>query len=152
MNQAEPSNANTSVMLRLSVYGSLKRGFWKYHRFCWGVLTLEEGVVLGRLFETSSGIPVLEVPDGDILAVWTTNSSADVATQAHVTARMSNPKPTRRAPGKGQGRALGPRARGASCLRRPETSFAAIDRLEGFHPYLRATHRQAAVPAPTAVS
>jgi hypothetical protein len=86
MNPTEPSNANTNGMLRLFVYGTLKRGFWNHDRFCRGVLTVEDAVVGGRLFETSSGIPVLEVPEEDILAVGTTNPLADVATQAHVTA------------------------------------------------------------------
>jgi hypothetical protein len=73
----------------------LKRGFWNHDRFCRGVLAVEDALVRGRLFETSSGIPVLEVPEEDILAVGTTNPLADVATQAHVTARMSPiPRPT----------------------------------------------------------
>lgn len=63
MNPAEPSNANTSGMLRLFVYGILKRGFWNHDRFCRGVLTVEDVVVRGRLFETPSGIPVLQVPE-----------------------------------------------------------------------------------------
>jgi hypothetical protein len=33
---------------------------------------VEDNVVCGRLFETPSGIPVLEVPEEDILAVGTT--------------------------------------------------------------------------------
>lgn len=56
-------------MLRLFVYGTLKRGFWNHDRFCRGILTVEDAVVCGRLFEASSGIPVLEVPEEDILAV-----------------------------------------------------------------------------------
>ena len=52
-------------MLRLFVYGTLKRGFWNHDRFCRGVLAVEDAVVRGRLFETSSGIPVLEVPEED---------------------------------------------------------------------------------------
>jgi len=121
MNPTEPSNANTSGMLRLFVYGTLKCGFWNHDRFCRGVLTVEEAVVRGRLFETSSGIPVLQVPEEDILAVGTTNPLADVATQAHVTARVSNPEapPQRPVPKERHRRALGPRVRGASDLRRP---------------------------------
>ena len=92
MNPTEPSNANTNGMLRLFVYGTLKRGFWNHDRFCRGVLTVEDAVVRGRLFETSSGIPILQVPEEDILAVGTTDPLADVATQAHVAARMSNPE------------------------------------------------------------
>ncbi len=39
-------------------------------------------MVRGRLFETSSGIPVLEVPEEDVIAIGTTDPLADVATQA----------------------------------------------------------------------
>jgi len=80
-------------MLRFFVYGTLKRSFWNHDCFCRGVLMVEDAVVFGRLFETSSGIPVLQVPEEDILAVGTTNPLADVATQAHLTVRMSNPEP-----------------------------------------------------------
>lgn len=91
-------------LLRLFVYGTLKRGFWNDDRFCRGVLTVEDALVRGRLFETPSGIPVLQVPEEDILAVGTTNPLADVATQAHATARMSYPEPTPdRLPKKGTG-------------------------------------------------
>ncbi len=135
MNPTEPSNANTNGMLRLFVYGTLKRGFWNHDRFCRGVLTVEDAVVRGRLFETSSGIPVLEVPEEDILAVGTTNPLADVATQAHVTARMSNPEPTPdRLPNKGTGAPWGPVYGELLAFDDPETRLPAIDRLEGFHP------------------
>jgi len=135
MNPKEPSNANTNGMLRLFVYGTLKRGFWNHDRFCRGVLTVEEAVVRGRLFETSSGIPVLQVPEEDILAVGTTDPLADVATQAHVTARMSSPEPTPdRPPKKGTGAPWGDVYGELLTFDDPETRLPAIDRLEGFHP------------------
>ncbi len=120
MNPTEPSNEKTNGMLRLFVYGTLKRGFWNHDRFCRGVLTVEDAVVWGRLFETPSGIPVLQIPEEDILAVGTTNPHADVATQAHVKTRMCNPEPNPdRLPEEGHRRALGPRVRGTTHLRRP---------------------------------
>jgi len=61
---------------------------------CRGVLAVEDALVRGRLFETSSAIPVLRVPEEDILAVGIINPLADVVTQARVVARMSNPEPT----------------------------------------------------------
>ena len=122
-------------LLRLFVYGTLKRGFWNHDRFCRGVLAVEDATVRGRLFETSSGIPVLEVPEEDILAVGTINPLADVATQAHVTARMSNPEPTTdRLPKKGTGAPWGPVYGEILTFDDPETRLPAIDRLEGFHP------------------
>jgi gamma-glutamylcyclotransferase (GGCT)/AIG2-like uncharacterized protein YtfP len=135
MNPTEPSNANTSGMLRLFVYGTLKRGFWNHDRFCRGVLTVEDAVVCGRLFETPSGIPVLQVPEEDILAVGTTDPRADVATQAHVTARMSSPEPTPdRLPKKGTGAPWCDVYGELLTFDDPETRLPAIDRLEGFRP------------------
>jgi len=122
-------------LLRLFVYGTLKRGFWNHDRFCQGVLAVEDALVRGRLFETSSGIPVLEVPEEDILAVGTTNPLADVATQARVVARMSNPEPTPdRLPKKGTGAPWGPVYGELLTFVDPETRLPAIDLLEGFHP------------------
>ena len=96
---------------------------------------MEDAPVHGRLFETSSGIPVLEVPEEDILADGTTDPLADVATQARVVARMSNPEPTPdRPPKKGPGAPWGPVYGEILTFDDPETRLPAIDRLEGFHP------------------
>ena len=147
MNPKEPSNANTSGMLRLFVYGTLKRGFWNHDRFCRGVVTVEDALVRGRLFETSSGIPVLQVPEEDILAVGTTDPLADVATQAHVTARMSSPEPTPdRPPKKGTGAPWAPVYGELLTFDDPETRLPAIDRLEGFRPGGPCLYRRVLVP------
>jgi gamma-glutamylcyclotransferase (GGCT)/AIG2-like uncharacterized protein YtfP len=126
-------------MLRLFVYGTLKRGFWNHDRFCRGVVTVEDALVCGRIFETSSGIPVLQVPEEDILAV--------VATQAHVTARMSNPEPTPdRLSKKGTGAPWGTVYGELLTFDDPETRLPAIDRLEGFHPGGPCLYRRVLVP------
>jgi gamma-glutamylcyclotransferase (GGCT)/AIG2-like uncharacterized protein YtfP len=148
MNPTEPSNANTSGMLRLFVYGTLKRGFWNHDRFCRGVLAVEDALVRGRLFETSSGIPVLQVPEEDILAVGTTDPLADVATQARVVARMSDPEPTPdRLPKKGTGAPWGPVYGELLTFDDPENRLPAIDRLEGFHPGGPCLYRRVLVSA-----
>jgi len=147
MNATEPLKPNTNGILRLFVYGTLKRGFWNHDRFCRGVLAIEDALVRGRLFETSSGIPVLEVPEEDILAVGTTNPLADVATQAQVTARMSNPEPTPdRLPKKGTGAPWGPVYGELLTFDDPENRLPAIDRLEGFHPGGPCLYRRVLVP------
>jgi gamma-glutamylcyclotransferase (GGCT)/AIG2-like uncharacterized protein YtfP len=147
MNPTEPSNANTTGMLRLFVYGTLKRGFWNHDRFCRGVLTVEDAVVRGRLFETSSGIPVLQVPEEDILAVGTTNPLADVATQSRVAARIPNPEPTPdRLSKNGTGAPWGPVYGDLLAFDDPETRLPAIDRLEGFHPGGPCLYRRVLVP------
>ena len=157
MNPTEPSNANTTGILRLFVYGTLKRGFWNHDRFCRGVLAVEDAVVRGRLFEKSSGIPVLQVPEEDILAVGTTNPHADVATclraethrqaQARVVARMSNPEPTPdRLPNKGTGAPWGDVYGELLTFDDPENRLPAIDRLEGFHPGGQSLYSRVLVP------
>ena len=147
MNPTEPLKPNTNGMLRLFVYGTLKRGFWNHDRFCRGVPTLEDALVRGRLFETSSGIPVLQVPDEGILAVGTTNPLADVATQAHVAARMSNPEQT---PDRHQendtGAPWGPVYGEILTFDDPVIRLPAIDRLEGFHPGGPCLYRRVLIP------
>lgn len=147
MNPTEPLKLNTSGMLRLFVYGTLKRGFWNHDRFCRGVLAVEDAVVRGCLFETFSGIPILQVPEEDILAVGTINPRADVATQAHVTARMSNPEPTPdRLQKKGTGAPWGPVYGEILTFDDPVIRLPAIDRLEGFHPGGPCLYRRVLVP------
>ena len=147
MNPTEPLKPNTNGMLRLFVYGTLKRGFWNHDRFCRGVVTVEDALVRGRLFETSSGIPVLQVPEEDILAVGTANPLADVATQARVKACMSNPEPTHdRLPNKGTGAPWGDVYGELLTFDDPENRLPAIDRLEGFHPGGPCLYRRVLVP------
>ena len=67
MNHNEPSNKNTTNLLWLFVYGTLKRGYWNHKDFCEGVLSVEEAVVRRCFYEFPSGIPILEVPEEDIL-------------------------------------------------------------------------------------
>jgi len=148
MNPTEPLKPNTNGMLRLFVYGTLKRGFWNHYRFCRGVVTVEDALVRGRLFETSSGIPILQVPEEDILAVGTTDPLADVATQVRVVARMSNPEPTPgRLPKKGTGAPWGPVYGEILTFDDPETRLPAIDRLEGFRPGGPCLYRRVLVSA-----
>jgi gamma-glutamylcyclotransferase (GGCT)/AIG2-like uncharacterized protein YtfP len=147
MNPTEPLKPNTNGMPRLFVYGTLKRGFWNHDRFCRGVPAVEDALVRGRLFEISSGIPVLQVPEEDILAVGTTDPLADVTTQAHVVARMSNLKPIPdRLPKKGTGAPWGPVYGELLSFDDPETRLPAIDRLEGFHPGGPCLYRRVLVP------
>jgi len=156
MNPTEPSKANTSGLLKLFVYGTLKRGFWNHDRFCRGVLAVEDAVVRGRLFETPSGIPVLLVPEEDILAVGTTNPRADVATclraethrqaQAHVTAHVSIPEPNLdQHQENAKGAPWGPVYGELLTFDDPETRLPTIDRLEGFHPGGPCLYRRALV-------
>ena len=150
MNPNEPPKENTTGLLRLFVYGTLKQGYWNHERFCRGVLSVEEAVVRGRLYELPSGIPVLEVPEADVLAHGTADPLADVATQARLAAefaaRAAHPEPGENgAPGGRWAPVYGE----LLTFDDPETRLPAIDRLEGFLPDGPSLYRRVLVPAST---
>lgn len=144
MNPDEPLKENTQGILKLFVYGTLKRGFWNHDRFCRGVLDVREAVVRGRLYEMYSGIPVLQVPDGDVLAHGTLDALADVATQARISEQpASYPEPAQQSATAGDwGRVYGE----LLTFNDPESRLPAIDRLEGFHPGGPSLYRRVLVP------
>ena len=142
--ERQPSKENTTGILRLFVYGTLKRGCWNHDRFCRGVLSVEEAVVRGRLYEMPSGIPVLQVPEEDILARGTADPLADVATQACFAGDLASilePVPESATAGD-----CGPVYGEHLTFDDPETRLPAIDRLEGFHPGGSCLYRRVLVP------
>jgi len=144
MNPNEPSKANTNAMLRIFVYGTLKRGVWNHDRFCQGVLDVQEAMVRGRLYEMPSGIPVLQVPEEDILALGTADPLADVATQPRLSDRMASfPEltPENATPGD-----WGPVYGELLTFDDPESRLPAIDCLEGFHPGGSSLYKRVLVP------
>ena len=127
----ESLKMDTSGMLKLFVYGTLKRGYWNHDAFCEGVLEIREAQVRGRLYE-GPGFPVLEVPDEDILAYGTVNHLADVATQAGLSDWVgSDPRPVPECAATG---AWGAVYGELLTFDDPESRLPAIDRLEGFRP------------------
>ena len=144
MNPNEPSKENTAGILRLFVYGTLKRGCWNHDRFCRGVLSVEEAVVRGRLYEMPSGIPVLQVPEEDILARGTADPLADVATQARFAGELASIlKPVPESATAGD---WAPVYGEFLTFDDPETRLPAIDRLEGFHPGGSCLYRRILAP------
>ena len=168
MNPNEPSKENTCLraarphrqaagILRLFVYGTLKRGCWNHDRFCRGVLSVEEAVVRGSLYELPSGIPVLEVPEADVLAHGTADPLADVATQARLTAEFAAPVCVANATGRraahpelgengAPGGRWGPVYGELLTFDDPETRLPAINRLQGVHPVGPSLYRRVLVP------
>jgi len=144
MNPDEPLKENTQGMLRIFVYGTLKRGFWNHDRFCRGVLNIREAEVRGRLYEMRSGIPVLQVPDGDVLAHGTPDVSADVATQARFAEDLASIlEPAQQSATAGDwGRVYGE----LLTFDDLETRLPSIDRLEGFRPGGSCLYRRVLVP------
>lgn len=138
---------NITRKTTLFVYGTLKRGFWNHDRFCRGVLNIREAEVRGRLYEMHSGIPVLQVPDGDVLAHGTSDVWADVATQGRLSEQVvSSPEPALQSATTGDwGRVYGE----LLTFDDPETRLPAIDRLEGFRPGEPSLYRRVLVPVRT---
>lgn len=147
MNPDEHLKENTRRMLRLFAFGTLKRGFWNHDRFCRGVLDIQEAVVRGCLYEMHSGIPVLQVPDEDILAHGTEDPLADVDTQALLSRQMTSyPEPT---PKSATADDWHPVYWELFTFDDPETRLPTLDRLEGFHTGGRSLDRRVLVPAKT---
>ena len=131
-------------MLRLFVYGTLKRGCRNHHAFCHGFVNVREAAVRGRLYQ-GPGYPILEVPEDSILAQGTTDPLADAATQA----RRSDQVRTKlgRFPESAAGEAWGAVYGELLTFDDPQARLPSIDRLEGFRPVGRSLFRRILVPA-----
>lgn len=144
MTNQDGARRNTPDFLKVFVYGTLKRGMWNHEQFCAGAVSIKEAVVRGRLYETDCGLPVLQVPEADILAHGTADPCADVAAQKRFEAKMAqHPDP----------RAKGRTRRGWGLVRGelmtfddPEERLPRLDRLEGFHPGSPSLYNRVLVP------
>lgn len=140
----DDAKRNTNDLLRVFVYGTLKRGMWNHERFCAGALTIEEAVVSGRLYEMDCGLPVLQVPEADILAHGSADPRADVGTQACLEAEMAQHPDLR---GKGLTRRGWGLVRGElMTFDDPAERLPRLDRLEGFRPGGPSLYRRVLVP------
>lgn len=131
-------------MLRLFVYGTLKRGYGNHDQFCRGALEIREAQVRGRLYD-GPGFPVLEVPGEDVLACGTADPLADVGTQTRLSGRLvEHSRPVREGTEAG---AWGTVYGELLTFDDPESRLPAIDRLEGFRPDGRSLYRRVLVVA-----
>jgi gamma-glutamylcyclotransferase (GGCT)/AIG2-like uncharacterized protein YtfP len=132
------------TIIRVCVYGTLKRGGWNHDRYMTGYVSIEETVIRGRLRWLSPGIPMLDVPPDDILAVGTTNYLADAALQAKLTAEATGQPPRPEPPGNWD---LIPAE--VFTFDDPEARLPPLDRLEGFCPGARSLYRRALISHPS---
>jgi len=72
---------NNDNHLRLFVYGTLKKGFWNFDRFCTRAISIEPATTWGRLYQLPAGFPALEVPESGVLVTGTADPLADTRTQ-----------------------------------------------------------------------
>ncbi len=99
MNIGDTAKLNTNpedspeIILRLFVYGTLKRGYWNHQRFCTQARSIEPAVVWGRLYHLNAGFPALEVPEGLILARGTADQWPMPADNRRSTRRASAARP-----------------------------------------------------------
>lgn len=131
-------------MLKLFVYGTLKRGYRNHDQFCRGALEIREAQVRGRLYD-GPGFPVLEVPGEDVVACGTAAPLADVGTQTRLADGAEKcPRPV---PGGAETGDWGTVYGELLTFDDPESRLPAIDRLEGFRPDGPSLYRRVLVPA-----
>ena len=143
MKQCELTKERGAKSLKVFVYGTLMRGRRNHGRYCRGALQIQEARVRGRLYQFTSDIPALVVPDEDILAHGTADPLADVGTQecfheqpisqGYLTPRLAQPELWHLVPGE------------LLCFGDPASRLPDIDRLEGFHPCGRSLYKRVLV-------
>ena len=83
------SARDESEKLNLFVYGTLKRGQRNHDLFCRDVRSLRDAQLRGRLYD-GLGIPLIEVPEEDILALGTARPGDDLATQIRIARQVQS--------------------------------------------------------------
>ena len=146
--------AAPASLLRIFVYGTLKRGGRFHDEFCRNALSIEEAQVLGQL-ETTGPYPILTVPASLILAVGTADPLADLATQDRIAAfadaadLLTQVQLSRTTSRTSEG---GPHADWELIsgelitLADPTARLGALDHLEGFKPGAASLYRRVLLP------
>ena len=137
MNPNEPSKANTSAILKLFVYGTLKRGYWNHDRFCAQAISIEPATVWGRLYHLAAGFPALEVPENTILAQGTNDPLTDAVTQGRIDIQGFDRPPGDWDLAHGE----------LVTFTDPLRDLPPIDRLEGFRPVEHSMYQRVMVAA-----
>ena len=120
----------TLPLLRLFVYGSLKRGFRNHDRYCRGVRSIERTHAPGKLYRLPSGYPAFVLPESQFLARGSRDPFADLDQQrlerkaAPAGTAVANPPPCCK--GRVHGELL--------TFADPVSRLRAIDELEEFRP------------------
>ena len=126
-------------LFRLFGYGTLKRGYWNHETYCRSAVAIEEATVRGRLYELPSAIPVLLVPDDEILAVGSDCVLDDILRQDAAAV-----------PGESRQMNGWDEVHGELIAFANPAAVEDIDRLEGFRPGRPSLYRRVLVPVTTA--
>lgn len=126
-------------LLRVFVYGTLKKGFHNHDRYCAGVLRIEPARLRGRLFRLSPRVPVMTVPEEDILVRGSADIDADMEAQERFASHPAG------GPGASSGVTF---VRGELLtFDDPAERLPVLDRFEGFRPGRKSTYVRALVVA-----
>ncbi|MHC1729687.1 MAG: gamma-glutamylcyclotransferase [Syntrophobacteraceae bacterium] len=117
--------------LRVFVYGTLKKGFSNHDRYCSGLLQAEPASVRGRLFKLTPTVPVMLIPEEDVLAYGTTNICADLETQEKFESAFKRQEAEQTRTEKGSWRCI---QGDLLIFGDPEKRLPLLDELEEFHP------------------
>ena len=135
-----------SSELRIFVYGTLKRGFSNHERYCKGLLRAEPACLTGRLYKLTAQIPVMIIPDRQVLARGSADIAADVQTQEKQEASLRREKTTLEditgMPGDNWRKVCGELFRFGD----PGSRLPSIDFLEDFQPGQPSTYNRVLVP------
>ena len=123
----------------LFTYGTLKVGYWNHDIYCRSARSVEEATARGRLYELPPGIPILQVPEDDILAVGTRDILADVDVQEQQAAILTS---QRWEPSESSDVVYGE----LLTFDDPLLRIPPIDRLEGFRPGQPSLYRRVLTP------
>lgn len=71
----------SSPLLKVFVYGTLKRGYWNHEPTIGAYRSVEACTIRGRLHRRHTGTPILEIPPAHVLAVGTRDAMHDLHVQ-----------------------------------------------------------------------
>lgn len=143
MNRKHTESGSQTPLLRIFVYGTLKRDGWNHDRYMNGYLSVEEATVRGRLRWLSAGIPTLAIPPEDLLAIGTIDFMADMRLAERLSRELAGrPRPEVAGDWDEISGEL-------YTFDDPETRLPPLDRLEGFRPGGRSLYSRVLVSHPS---
>lgn len=122
--------------IKIAVYGTLRRGGWNHDRYMAGYLCVESCTLPGKLGWLSPQIPMLEVPEEEVLAIGTRDYLADARLQERLDQEFA-PLAERTRCGAAVGEIY--------TFNDPEAILPPLDRLEGFRPGQQSLYRRVLV-------
>jgi gamma-glutamylcyclotransferase (GGCT)/AIG2-like uncharacterized protein YtfP len=134
--------AGAGPVLRLAVYGTLRRGGPNHDRYMRGYRSVEAITLRGRLRRLTATIPILDVPDADIAAV----GSADPLADMRLAERLQ--REDEEAPRPAPAGTWDEIPAELFTFDDPATRVPPLDRLEGFRPGGRSLYRRVLLGQP----